>query len=248
MVDITGEAYSYGGNNPISNSDPTGLCWGPQFICSFGSGVKDGTVGMVKSLVGPSPEQRLLMYLQIAREDGVEAAAAAPLHDVKNEVVGMFANAEKSNPLYWYERVKADGWNDTINSAAYFAGTLTPQVALAIATERLVGGGPAKLPAEGEGLLRPGPWAAESVPSSSPFKILSSERKLLNPIGDAHGCHSCGAPTPGTKSGNWVGDHQPATSLNGAGAPQRLYPQCITCSNKQGLYIMNMPKPRDFWG
>lgn len=67
----------------------------------------------------------------------------------------------------------------------------------------------AKTPAVGDDLLKPGPWARDSVPSSAPGKITQSERDALNPIGDAYGCHSCGATTPGTKSGNWIGDHQP---------------------------------------
>ena len=53
-------------------------------------------------------------------------------------------------------------------------------------------------------------------------------------MGEAHGCHTCGARTPGTKSGNWVGDHQPPTALNPEGKPQVYKPQCIECSRRQG--------------
>ena len=82
-------------------------------------------------------------------------------------------------------------------------------------------------------------WARDSVPSSAPGKITQSERDALKPIGDAYGCHSCGAPTSGTKSGNWVGDHLPPSRMAGGG-PQVLYPQCQTCSNAQGLWIINL--------
>jgi len=100
-------------------------------------------------------------------------------------------------------------------------------------------GGP-QTAAVGDDLLRPGPWARESVPSSGPGRITQAERDLLNPIGDAHGCHSCGAPTAGTKSGNWIGDHQPVSRTVPPGTPQVLYPQCQACSNDQGLWIINL--------
>jgi hypothetical protein len=103
-----------------------------------------------------------------------------------------------------------------------------------------------KNPAVGNDLLKPGPWANESVVSSGPGKITAAERQALQPIGDANGCHSCGATTSGTKSGNWVGDHQPVSSGVPAGTPQVLYPHCITCSNTQGLWIINLTK-KGFW-
>jgi hypothetical protein len=58
-----------------------------------------------------------------------------------------------------------------------------------------------KTPAVGDDLLRPGPWAKGSAPSSAPGKIKRAERDVLNPIGDRERCHSCGALTSGTKSG-----------------------------------------------
>ncbi len=97
-----------------------------------------------------------------------------------------------------------------------------------------------KIPATGDDLLKPGPWATRSVPSSGPGKILQSEREQLNPIGNESGCHSCGATSPGTKSGNWIGDHQPVSRTVPAGTPQVLYPHCQACSNAQGLWIINL--------
>lgn len=48
----------------------------------------------------------------------------------------------------------------------------------------------AKTKAVGDDLLKPGPWAQGSVPSSAQGTITSGERKLLNPIGNASDCHS----------------------------------------------------------
>jgi len=96
--------------------------------------------------------------------------------------------------------------------------------------------------AVGDDLLKPGPWADGSVLSSAPGKITAAERRGLNTLGEESGCHSCGATTPGTKTGNWVGDHQPVSSGVPAGTPQSLYPQCLSCSNDQGLWIINLIK------
>jgi hypothetical protein len=53
-------------------------------------------------------------------------------------------------------------------------------------------------------------------------------------MGREYGCHICGAKDPGTLSGNFVLDHQPASALNAPGNPQRLYPICKRCSLRQG--------------
>jgi len=82
-------------------------------------------------------------------------------------------------------------------------------------------------------LFQPGPYANPkgSIPATGP-RVTASQRASIQPLGDSYGCHSCGAQQPGG-SGVWVGDHQPPTSMAN-GAPQRLYPQCQACSNRQG--------------
>ena len=60
------------------------------------------------------------------------------------------------------------------------------------------------------------------------------ERSEINRIGNKYGCHTCGAKTPGTKSGNWIPDHQNPNGLNPKNKAQRLYPHCQTCSRRQG--------------
>ena len=81
--------------------------------------------------------------------------------------------------------------------------------------------------------LTPGPNAKGSVPATGP-KATPDQRKAVNEIGDQSGCHTCGATTPGTKSGSWVPDHQPPTNLPGRDGEQQLYPQCLSCSRTQG--------------
>jgi RHS repeat-associated protein len=83
--------------------------------------------------------------------------------------------------------------------------------------------------------LAPGPNAGEGIPSRSGDRNFTpDERAATNAEGADKGCHTCGTTDPGTKSGNFVPDHQPPTSLNPAGGKQRLYPQCIGCSRTQG--------------
>jgi len=53
----------------------------------------------------------------------------------------------------------------------------------------------------------------------------------LNKIGV---CHTCGATDPGTKTGNFVGDHQANIGLLRGNESQDLYPQCLKCSQIQG--------------
>ncbi len=64
-----------------------------------------------------------------------------------------------------------------------------------------------------------------------------AERAEINRIGQTTGCHTCGKTSPGTKSGNFVPDHQPVSKLSPPNTPQRLYPQCLDCSKEQGLAV-----------
>ncbi len=91
-----------------------------------------------------------------------------------------------------------------------------------------------------------GEYAGESIPArSSDRNFTKAERGVMNRIGAETGCHTCGTKFPGTISGNYVPDHQPASSLNPPGGLQRYFPQCLSCSLQQGLEIMHNLKPQD---
>jgi RHS repeat-associated protein len=99
-------------------------------------------------------------------------------------------------------------------------------------------GGAAPSPAS---TFAPGPFAAESISARSTAQTFTAaERSAVNKIGAATGCHSCGSTTAGTKSGNFVPDHQPVSSVTPAGTAQRLYPHCLACSRRQGLEAARM--------
>lgn len=88
----------------------------------------------------------------------------------------------------------------------------------------------------------PGPYAGESIPARGPQRnFTAAERTEINRIGSEGGCHVCGTTEPGTSTGNFVLDHQPPNALS-FGRAQRLYPQCLTCSLRQGGYLSQYPK------
>lgn len=78
----------------------------------------------------------------------------------------------------------------------------------------------------------PGPYAVEWIPAPLTNRRLNQiEQREVNRIGRKYGCHWCGRKTPGTLSGNFIGDHQMPRSF---GTSTRLYPHCIWCSASQG--------------
>ncbi|WP_153064973.1 RHS repeat domain-containing protein [Xanthomonas arboricola] len=92
--------------------------------------------------------------------------------------------------------------------------------------------------------LAPGEHAGDSIPARGPERdFTGDEREDVNEIGRETGCHTCGTKDPGTKSGNFVPDHQPPSKANPSGAPQRLYPQCLSCSRQQGGEVRQYRPP-----
>lgn len=83
--------------------------------------------------------------------------------------------------------------------------------------------------------IGPGPFAGESISARGPERdFTAAKRREINRIGSETGCQTCGIADPGTRSGNFIADHQYPSAINPAGRAQRLYPQCATCSAKQG--------------
>ena len=82
--------------------------------------------------------------------------------------------------------------------------------------------------------LKPGPFAEGSIPARGPQRNFTTAEKAANKANfESSGCHTCGTKIPSTKNGA-VLDHQPPTGINVNSAAQRLYPQCLGCSRKQG--------------
>ena len=86
--------------------------------------------------------------------------------------------------------------------------------------------------------IGPGRFAGGSITARGPERdFVAAERGAINRIGSETGCHTCGTMSPGTPLENFVLDHQPPTAWNPLGRSQRLYPQCFSCSARQGNWI-----------
>ncbi|GGO74851.1 hypothetical protein GCM10012289_48500 [Nonomuraea cavernae] len=83
-----------------------------------------------------------------------------------------------------------------------------------------------------------GPYAEESIPARSKGRDWTQDEiHQNNRNGDNFGCHTCGIRDPGNKRGTWVKDHWPPSEWIPDGMEQRLYPQCKSCSAKQGGWV-----------
>jgi len=81
-----------------------------------------------------------------------------------------------------------------------------------------------------------GPFARESVPTYGRYPT-AAERREVDAIGRAFGCHWCSSIQPRSRSGSFYNDHQPPTALNPPGGRQSLFPHYAASSGRQGGYI-----------
>lgn len=89
--------------------------------------------------------------------------------------------------------------------------------------------------------LAPGQFATESQPAAGPGRNRRADQiRLNNAIGSRSGCHTCGTLDPGTVSGNYFLDHQRPSALIEEGEAQRIFPQCASCSARQGWYVLQL--------
>jgi RHS repeat-associated protein len=204
--------YGFVGGNPASKADPDGHCW---------------PIGECAHNVMNAVDRAQAKLQAKAEATGIPAVAAATTfatgvtRDVVNGFVGLGTVGEASGAA----------WNGSTTERIVAAAEDGGKVGGIILTVVAVAGPKSTAPAGDT--LKPGPHVGDGVPASGP-RIKAAEQRAVNAEGAQNGCHTCGAQSPGTKSGNWVGDHQPATALNSSGAPQTLYPQCLSCMRRQG--------------
>lgn len=109
-----------------------------------------------------------------------------------------------------------------------------PIVGQVVGTAMIIG-------AAGLALYEGAKWLAdrqvELIPVQGGKGITPGEQKAIDELGGKNGCMTCGATTPGTKSGKWVGNHVPPTSVAMPGEEQQAGPHCLQCSRKQGGFI-----------
>jgi hypothetical protein len=91
--------------------------------------------------------------------------------------------------------------------------------------------------------IGPGAFARGSCPADTLSR--AKEREFNNRNGAEGGCHTCGIRDPGNPSGNWYRDHQSPNALSEIfDRAQRIFPQCASCSHRQGAWITNWLKSR----
>jgi RHS repeat-associated protein len=228
--------YSYVTNSPLRYTDPTGFDrWGDEVdativIVAKGNGVSAGvspSIGISGNVIA------LTSGMQGGR--GATARAVAARQVVPGSLIKQAVRATGvAGPLGLYFAVALSaldlfGEND---DGRYPFPTDDNAFGLVLSA-----GANSNVPSN----VGPGPNAGESVPAGPTPRPTKEQQDKINEIGDRDGCHTCGTKDPGTKSGNWVGDHQDPTKLNPEGKPQRYYPQCRDCSNEQGGRIRWLP-------
>ena len=222
--------YSYCVNNPLRYTDPTGH----DYVYATASDLKYGfvpgpaqymrnqsTLGQIgASFYNVIPAVNNTVFQGMRGLAAVDRAAGDVLHAGTLAVTGDPQLAENSRNL----TLLVGGLGEVGKVA---------KVGEAVAATEKAGATVAKASAVGVG-----EHAGESIAARSAARdFTQAERAEINRIGSDTGCHTCGTTTPGTKSGNFVPDHQPPSALNPSGSPQQLYPQCLNCSREQGLTI-----------
>lgn len=206
--------YSMVADDPESFADFDGHCWPPS-ECAHA--VMDKV----------NQTQKWVEDKAVATGNPTVAAGATFASGVTRDIINGFAGlgtVGEASGAVWDSRDTTQRVLAAVEDGGKAGGIALLGVAVA--------GGPGAGAPKGD-LLQPGPYAGESVRASGP-RITSAEQAEVNRIGQESGCHSCGSMEPGTKRGDFVGDHQPPTSLNRNAAPQSLYPQCLQCSRIQG--------------
>jgi len=89
-----------------------------------------------------------------------------------------------------------------------------------------------------------GPYARYSGVSTKNVtrRFTAPEKKEVNALGKAYGCHSCGVKISGWPNNHWTPDHQPPLSVAGPLHKYvgKLYPHCKECSSLQGGILAGM--------
>lgn len=219
--------YGYADGNPVKHTDTTGYC--PQCL-PIAAGIVGGAVviiGMGASAPSDTKQAPANVWGMVASVGGPPVVTNALLKTA-------LAVGEKFAPkLAGGIRV----WVNAASKAEAVPAKAAPAVPAAeTAAVKATAPAAAKPDNVPHATFKPGPHAGESIPARSPAQTFTAgERSQINKIGSNTGCHTCGKQAAGTKSGNFVPDHQPVSSITPPGTPQRLYPHCIGCSREQGL-------------
>ncbi len=199
--------YGYVRNNPLKNTDPDGR------------GCFDGVSSCLNFLVGVAKG---------AVNTGTSGIVNAP-NRLTNALIAPFTSYRFGDIVP--DTFQAANFDQQQGMESVTGAMLVSPLAEAGAAAAVDAMGTATRVEAGTAAVTDVPTSIPAGPSARPT---AAQQRAINEMGEAHGCSTCGATTPGTKTGNWVGDHQPPTALNPPGGSQVYQPQCLQCSRQQG--------------
>jgi hypothetical protein len=204
-------------NLPTSKADPDGHCCWDE--------IKSFLVGAAKELHNWGADQAAHGIPVLPRVGGLDGRL--PLAPAVGESTGLtgMGTDRGAEPVI-------ESPSNKMETAGMVTMKVAPLVLAVVGAKAGVGEEP--VGGLGRAAAKEGASVPESIPAGPGARPSPSQQSAINQMGDAHGCSTCGTNTPGTKSGNWVGDHQPPTALNSNGGPQVYKPQCLQCSRQQG--------------
>lgn len=222
--------YAYSFSDPVNKLDPGGN-------------------EAVEPWDGPDPSERDLLDEELHYLSDVMAdpnmSAESKLEYVR-DLYGRINGYNLSQPAWENQAiglgVLAEAWHKLQNAPEAAVGARpTPEATATVAVGARVSTGPREA-VSGQSSVLPtgigiGPYASPTggVPASKVnARPTAAEARAVQQSGKPTVCHTCGTPVAGTKSGRFIVDHQPPTSLNPTMKPQQFYPHCATCSARQG--------------
>ncbi len=204
------DLYTYTGDDPVNKADPTGTTSCFSNCLPFLTGVVQG---VLKAVVTTAAKMSIMGHTMVGNT--TEAQKVAAEADSINSVIGApTSDIQSTGQKVGYSGAVLGSLLGGDDAPTVLSSKAEPEVSI----------------------LVPGPFAGESIPATSP-SATAAEKQLVTQTGQTSGCHTCGTDDPGTKSGQYVSDHQPPTKLNPEDKPQQLYPHCLSCSRKQGGYV-----------
>ncbi|MFY0610813.1 MAG: VCBS repeat-containing protein [Hyphomicrobiaceae bacterium] len=215
--------YAYSANDPVNKSDPNGHSHDDSQL--DGSGPSDGTdqaeldAGIDSPTTAPAPG----VVTAQEKAKSPEVTAKTPTFTVSPAPRGRIQGPAQNGP-----QVANRGGGRPA------PGSMVPNNGRPHRADKDDNFGAPNHPSTPFG---PGPNVTKTVPvnpKNPKGRPTKEQQRQIDEIGRKHGCSGCGSKDPGTPTGRFIGNHDPARAL---GTPERFTPHCAACSSKQGGHV-----------